>query len=143
MESAQNREAPFSLAPGSRAPVLRNVDYTAHDRFLILFLSTTCHYCVSRIPFYNRLQYIARESHAARALYAIFSEPSEAVEAFKIGSRLDIDSLVSLDFRSLGVRSTPTTLLIDKEGIVKRFWIGASENIESEILSHFQAKPGD
>ena len=56
---------------------------------------------------------------------------------------LSIEEVKQASFKSIGVRATPTFILVDSAGIVTSSWVGrlaASE--ESEVLSRLQVDGG-
>jgi thioredoxin-related protein len=54
---------------------------------------------------------------------------------------LAADDVKQLPLEVIGVRGTPTLLLIDKQGAVKESWVGKlPPDKETEVLNHFQVK---
>ena len=121
--------------PGERAPQLPGVNYSSSERSLVVFLSTTCPYCESSVPFYNKLESASVASNHRWNLYAVFWQPADRVRAFKARVNLAADALSGVDFRNYGVHSTPTLLLVDRIGVIKRVWLGASLSNETEIVA--------
>lgn len=101
----------------------------------MVFLRTTCHYCESSAPFYNRLHRLSLASDYKWKLFIVFSEPQEQVQAFLTRVHLGADPLPIANFDSFGVHATPTALLVDDAGVITRAWIGTSETVQSDILA--------
>lgn len=125
----------FPFQPGGQAPLMKGVDYTSSERSLVVFLSTTCRYCEKSVPFYNRLQNTGLASNHRSNFATVFWESTDQVLAFKTRVNLLAEPTSGVEFRSFGVHSTPTTLLVDSKGVVKKVWIGASEANESAIIA--------
>jgi hypothetical protein len=70
-------------------------------------------------------------------------QSADQVAAFKARVNLQAKSLPDVDFRRFGVRSTPTALLVDREGIVRKVWVGASRAGESAMLAALQSSHVD
>ena len=121
-----------NFRPGDRAPVVDGVNYASSPRSVILFLSTTCHFCESAAPFYNRLHSSILASHQKSKLVAVFSESEDQVRTFKTRLNLTADTLAG---RRFAVSGTPTALVVDKSGVITGAWLGTSKAIDSEILS--------
>ena len=119
---------------GDRAPAILGVEYGAAERSLILFLSTTCRYCEADAPFYNQLHDSALASGRRSQLYFVFAETSDRVKEYKVRTGLEGPSLSGVELRRVGVRSTPTALLVDRNGVIKGAWVGSSKPLNAEIL---------
>lgn len=121
--------------PGDRAPQIRGIDYASAQRSLVIFLSTTCHYCEASAPFYNKLHAVAEGTNGKWKFFTVFSQPGEQVQAFKARLNLAAYVLPGVEFRSFGVHSTPTAILVGKTGVVDRVWLGTSEAIETDVVA--------
>jgi peroxiredoxin len=124
---------------GSSAPVLPGISYASHDGSLLLFLSTTCHYCQDSVPFYNKLHAATSLSKGKWNVIGIFPQAADLVAAFKTRANLQPRLLPDVDFRRFGVRSTPTVMLVDPRGIVSQVWVGASRANESAISAMLES----
>ena len=118
--------------PGDRAPVISGISYREQSSSLVIFLSTMCHYCESSVPFYNRLTGLS--SHRGLRLFAVFAQPEDQVQSFRGRLGLLVDSVPGVNFSRIRVGSTPTVLLIDRIGVIKRTWVGVSTQNEAEII---------
>jgi len=57
------------------------------------------------------------------------------------GEGLTVDGLYDQPLRSLGVTATPTLLLVDTRGIVKKAWIGQlTPALEKEVVDAARGK---
>lgn len=116
--------ATINLASLTNAPAKRN---------FIMFVSEACHFCEQEMPFYRSL----RDKLPNRAsLIAVFPTGQPAPEGFLAERRVKVDRVVSSDtLSSAGVIATPTLLLVDERGKVRRAWIGAqTDSQHTEIV---------
>jgi hypothetical protein len=127
--------ASLLVQAGSIAPPITGISYASHEQSLLLFLSTTCRYCEDSVPFYNKLQGVALRSNDKWNVIGMFSQPGGLVTEFKARVNLEAKVVPGVEFRRFGVKSTPTVLLVDRQGVVKRVWVGASRASESAILA--------
>ena len=82
-------------------------------------------------PFYKKLAQVKGNTH----FVALLPQPVE--EGAKYLKRLGVfvDDVKQLPLDKIGVRGTPTLLLVDRSGVVKRFWTGKLQpEQESTVL---------
>ena len=120
-------QAARQFQPGMHAPAVRGVDYASADRTLVLFLSTHCGYCEKSVPFYKELSAKLAEGAAGRQrkLVAVFPQDTGEVNQYKTAKGLRIETVGGAVLGELGVSGTPTMLLVSREGVVLRAWMGA------------------
>lgn len=92
------------------------------ERNLVLVLSQTCRFCEQEMPFYQSLSEQLR-GHAS--LLALFPPGEKEPEKYLASRSVHVDRVVSGSYMELGVRGTPTLLLVDARGKIKRAWVGA------------------
>lgn len=137
------RPAGLPIQPGSSAPPVEGMSYGSHEQSLLLFLSTACRYCEASVPFYNKLHGVALRSSGKWNVVGLFLQPADQVAAFTARVNMEAKLLPEVDFRRFGVTSTPTVLLVDRLGIVRQVWLGASRASESGILSKLDSSHVD
>jgi len=128
LRQPQIRSAPpaaVAYRPGTKAPVVSGVEYARSDRTLLLFLSTKCTYCKMSAPFYRDLETKLEAGNAKHRLIAVFPQARSEVMEFKSLEKLDIEAVADAQLGELGISSTPTLVLVSREGIVIRTWVGA------------------
>ena len=91
----------INLAALTSAPSKRN---------LVLAISQTCHFCEREMPFYRRL---GNEAQGRAPLLVVFPAGEPAPEKFLAERSVRSDRTVSASFVELGLRATPTLLLVD------------------------------
>lgn len=113
------------------------VDWARNQRTLVLAISTTCHFCTESAPFFRRLAAANKDVKTV----AVLPQPvSEAMEYLR-GEGVQVDEVRQVPLNVLGVRGTPTLLLVNNAGIVTDVWVGKLEREqESQVLSAIAKK---
>jgi thiol-disulfide isomerase/thioredoxin len=100
---------------------------------LILFLSTSCPYCKESLPFYQQL---SRKLQGKVDLIAVFPQPQEQLQAWLEVANVPVSQIISAKLYTLGIPATPSLLLLDKTGKVKKIWVGRlDEQRQADLLS--------
>jgi hypothetical protein len=124
-EKVTHAEAPVSTAyaRGDRLLSIGGVEFGKSTRTLLLYVTTSCQYCIDSVPFYQDLA-IDRDYLAGRLkLMIVGSEPIDHLNAFAARYRLRPDQiLVSRD--ESRVRVAPTLVLVDERGTIEDVWSG-------------------
>jgi thiol-disulfide isomerase/thioredoxin len=118
---------------------LSGVSWGDSDETVLLALSDRCHFCSESAPFYQQL---AREVSQQKNVHLIAVFPQDASDGKKYLDNLGvpIDDVRQATLDSLGVRGTPTLIILDKSGAVKQSWVGRlTAERESEVLSRIKA----
>jgi len=118
---------------GSRIS-LRDINWSQSQRNLVLVLQKGCHFCTESGPFY---QHLIRETTALANVRLIAALPQDVGEArqYLSGLGVDVKEIRQAPPASLGVRGTPTLLLVDNTGTITDVWIGKlSPDQEAEVL---------
>jgi rhodanese-related sulfurtransferase len=99
---------------------------------VLLIASPDCTFCRQSAPFYKTLWAHSRKSGIP--LYVAVPSKSTAAEYLR-SSGLDKATLVTWKSVGLTVDGTPTLLMIDRTGIIRRSWVGMLKgNKETEVL---------
>ena len=124
---------PSSIANGIK--LLSSRDWSRSPQTLVLVLSTDCKYCTASAPFYRRV--IAQTSSSRHTkLLALFSQSSSEGQKYLHDLEVKIDEVEQMTLRTLGVKGTPTLILVDANGIVIRSWQGLlPREAEDEVLA--------
>lgn len=96
------------------------VDWGRNHRTLVLAISTTCHYCKDSVPFYQKLG--AAETDVK--LVAVLPQPVAEAQRYLSGGGVHVDDIKQISLNTLGVRGTPTLLLVNDVGVVTDVWVG-------------------
>ena len=135
--SRSDRPAPTGPAAGTQIAV-PGVSWSDSDETVVLALSNKCHFCTESAPFYQKLM---RELAAQKNVRVVAVFPQEIDEGKKYldGLNVPIINVAQATLDTLGVRGTPTLVLVDKTGTVKQSWVGRlTAERESEVLSRIK-----
>lgn len=127
--SVQSKPAPVLKAGDSL--LSSPIDWTKGEKNLVLVLSAKCRFCSESMPFYRT---IADRKTSNRELRMIALMPQEFGEASRYldDGQVSVDEVVRLNPGSINVRGTPTLILVDREGVVLKTWIGKL-TVEQEV----------
>jgi peroxiredoxin len=100
---------------------LPGVNWGKNGQTLVLALSTQCHFCTESAPFFRQLS-----EKPGKAFKIVAVLPQSATEAQEYLKRqgIHVDQLSQMPLEKVGVAGTPTMLLIDQSGIVRKSWVG-------------------
>lgn len=130
--SLQNPHSSIQKGTKMRLP---DVDWSMSPKTLLLVLSTDCTYCTASAPFYRRLVNHTAETANTR-LIAIFPQSATESREYLAKQDVKIDELQQAAPVSMGVRGTPTLILVDSKGVVIQSWDGVVRpDLESEVLA--------
>jgi hypothetical protein len=114
---------------------LPDTDWKRGDQTLVLVLSTGCHFCTESASFYKELVQ-KRAKQGNTRLVAVLPQPVDASRKYLSDLGIAVDDVRQLPPNSLGVRGTPTLLLVNKDGVVTDSWRGKlSPDKELEVMT--------
>lgn len=125
-------------AVGSKVSV-PDVEWGKNGRTLVLVLQKGCHFCAESAPFYQRL---VRDTAGREGLRLVAVLPQQAEEGRQYLKELGvpIDDVRQVSPNDLGVRGTPTLLLVDGSGAVTDSWVGQlPPDKEAEVLHRLKS----
>lgn len=123
---------PSSIAAGTKIN-LPNQDWAKNRKTLLLALSTTCKYCSASAQFYQR---VAQTASSNTKLVAVLPQTREESQQYLTALQLVIEDIQQVSPSSLGVRVTPTLILVDRAGSVRDSWAGQlPHEKEEEVLA--------
>lgn len=129
---------------GEKLPGSSRLDLSRADHTLLLFVRSTCAYCTASMPFYRKLTDARSKSGVSLNLTVVSSEPQEVLESYIKQYGVAADASVSLpdpELRQYKVRGTPTLVLADRDGVVRKVWVGQlREQAEREVLDLVSAR---
>jgi hypothetical protein len=106
---------------------------------LVLALSTHCGFCQESVPFYQKLAVFKNSSPARVRLATVMSEPKEEIEAYLKKQGIAADAVFSMPIAQIGVKGTPTLLLLDGQNKLIESWIGKLDSQgESDVIAHLK-----
>jgi thiol-disulfide isomerase/thioredoxin len=106
---------------------------------LVLALSTHCGFCQDSLPFYQKLAVFKNSSPARVRLATVMSEPKEEIEAYLKKHGIAADAVFSMPIAQIGVKGTPTLLLLDGQNKLIESWVGKLDSQgESEVIAQLK-----
>jgi thioredoxin-related protein len=136
--SAKPQQQAQAPATGSKISV-SDVDWGKNGRTLVLVLQKGCHFCAESAPFYQRLvrDTVGREGPR---LVAVLPQQVEEGRQYLNDLGVLIDQVRQAPPNDLGVRGTPTLLLVDSSGAVTDSWVGKlPPDKEDEVLHRLKS----
>jgi hypothetical protein len=132
-----NAAAP-ELSPGKNMDAhLLGVDWAKNHRTLVIVISTACHFCKDSLPFYRKLDTPA----AGVKMVAVLPQPVTEARQYLDNAGVHVDDIRQIALSKIGVRATPTLLLVNDAGIVTDVWVGRLEpEKETQVLSAIERK---
>jgi len=125
--------APVAAVGTNMKGRLTGVDYQKNGRTLVLALSTQCHFCTESAPFFRKLSESARPNVK---MVAVLPQSIPEGEQYLSGEGLQVDLVKQESLSRLGIRGTPTMLLVNGAGVVTKVWVGKLEaKQQQQVLS--------
>jgi hypothetical protein len=127
-----------STAPSIGAKVsLQGIDWSESNQSLVLALSTGCHFCTDSAQFYQRLVPSAR-THGTRVL-AVLPQPVPDSRAYLQTLGVPVSEVMQSPLSAVDVSGTPTVLLVDSGGKIRKAWVGKlGPEQESQLLAELR-----
>lgn len=135
---------PVSNRPARESPIgktitLENVNWKENKKTLVLYISVNCRYCTESSPFYQRL--VEENSSNRVPIIAVLPQAVEDAKAYLKAHNVNIVQVYNSSLEFIGVRATPTLMLVDENGIVIESWRGKlTEDKEAEVLSKLSSQ---
>jgi len=123
--STSKNPLPASVQVGDQLPSLAAYDWKSHDRTLVLALKNGCRFCEESFPFYRKLAELEKSNQTDAHLIAVFPDDPAAVRQHLETQRLAVEAFAGVELNQVKVAGTPTLILIDRQGLASRVWIGA------------------
>jgi hypothetical protein len=121
------------ISVGTRIPSLPGISFREAARTLVIVTQSSCQYCEKSAGFWRRLVIARDEKRSPLRILAVSGENVDTTRAFFAEHDVRADAFVSF---VLPVRGTPTLILIDSTGVVRRNWMGLppSTGAEDEVI---------
>ena len=119
-----------------------NVNWEHNGKSLVFFFIKDCAYCTSSAPFYR--QVIGEAARRDVKWLALLPNSIEDGKQYIQSLNLPIENVQSASLASYNIPGTPSVLFVDRHGIIKGAWLGATPTREGEMLEEliklFEAK---
>ena len=103
---------------------LDGVDLSKARLNLVIAMSTSCKYCVASTPFWRKLFKASSRDQSGVALIAVSPDDSSEVKEFFDREGMNPVQIVRASLKQLGVAGTPTIVLADGKGVIKKVYRG-------------------
>jgi hypothetical protein len=114
---------------------LPGLNWQTGRQTLLLALSTTCHFCTESTPFYRRL---SKERGETRIVALLPQDVGEG-EGYLKKAGVQVDEVKQISLGEIGLRGTPTVILVDDGGKVVSTWEGILQpERQNEVLSRIR-----
>lgn len=118
---ATPNKLPSKIAIGSRIS-LPDVDWSKHNKTLLLILQKDCRYCSESAPFYQRLTKTPVEKNIG--LIAVLPGSLDASRSYLNELGVTVSDVRQSKLSLLNVSGTPTLVLVNERGEVIQSWVG-------------------
>src|SRR5579859_934445 len=126
-----------TFKPGSSFN-LDNTDWANNGSTLVMGLQTGCRWCEASMSFYSDI--LHSNTNNSVHVIALFPQPVSEAQVFlhrylhQLGDKVTID-VRKVSFDKLGIRETPTLVLLVKHGHVQSSWVGKlSSEQENDVF---------
>ena len=110
------------------------VEWRKNYRTLVIALSTRCRLCTESAPFLRRL---ADEAGKTTKIVAVLPQTVPEAEGYLKAEGVRVDEVKQAAPGSIGVRGTPTILLVNEEAVVTSVWEGRVDaHQQAQALRH-------
>jgi len=132
--SASKRPPPY--LPGEAMTPMAGVDYHAADRTVLIFIRSTCNFCIRSVPFYQRLVTVRNQRGVSTQIIGAALTSDKGAEGFPAARGWSPDRMIRFDLGQVKVKGVPTILVVDRQGKVQETWFGQlSEQQQGELMT--------
>ena len=132
------RELPSGPAQGTQLSV-PGITWADSEETIVLALSDKCKYCTESAPFYKQLATETAKRPGVRVV-AVFPQDTSAGKKYLDDLGVAVNEVKQATLDSIGVRGTPTLMIVDKSGVVQQSWVGLLKGErETEVLNRVKA----
>lgn len=126
------------IQPGTKVE-LPGVEWKGGEQTLVLVLSETCHFCTESAGFYQKLAQAKAQQGGQPRLIAVLPQEVSKGQAYLSKLGVSVDTVMQAPMSAVGVRGTPTLILVDGAGLVKESWVGKlPPEKEAEVMSRLR-----
>jgi peroxiredoxin len=125
-------ELHHTITAGSKFE-LKAQGWRGTPKTVVLALSTNCHYCTESADFYRELSLQCHQRHIP--IIAVLPQEVTASRSYLTDEGVTVDEIRKVQLSDLRVDGTPTLVIVDDGGVVKKVWVGKlSSSKEKEVL---------
>lgn len=128
-----NKQMDINIAKGTKISI-NNEKWQNNNKNLILVLSTECTFCTRSASFYKKLTEEKTQNNAR--IIAVFPQSTQESEKYLSELGISVDSIKQVQLSEIGVKATPTLILVNKDGVALDSWVGKlPEEKEIEVMN--------
>lgn len=130
---ASTKRNPTGVQIGTKVNV-PDVDWNNNQKTLVIYTRKGCHFCTESMPFYKELA--QKQSEIATKIVIVSSDSVETSKGYFTEHGVVLSEIRQAKFVAVGIRGTPTLLLVNDKGEVLNSWVGRlSREREMEVIS--------
>jgi len=129
-QAAQSSD--YRIATDARL-IINGINWADSERTVLVALAKDCKYCSESALFYRRLA-AGLTSQTNSRLIALFSEKESEAEAYLKQLQVPIPEVHYVSLSSLGIKSVPTVVILDRNGVVTDMWVGKLSPLKESAL---------
>lgn len=125
-----------ALTIGERIESFDSIALGAHGTAIVAF-STQCKFCVASVPFYKTLAELDRMDGTDLRFVILAMEDLQRVTEYNRDHSIGAHAVLSFPrTRPVEIRGTPTLIVLDGGGRLKKSWIGQlTKKAEAEVIA--------
>lgn len=128
---------PPEIALGTKVSV-PGVDWAQNKQTLLVVLQKGCHFCSESAPFYQRLAREAGQNNVR--LVAVLPNETSVGRQYLAELGVPIEDVRQAALNSVGVRGTPTLMMVNEQGAVTGSWVGKlPEDKEADVINQLRS----
>ena len=115
---------------------LPSSDWSSARTNLVIAMSSHCRFCLASTPFYRQLADAANKDDSGKTLTVVSTESHDITQGFLMDHKIHVSRIFESSLAGLGIRGTPTILVVNSEGTIKRVYLGKlTAQEEQEVLA--------
>ncbi|HEY5838561.1 MAG TPA: hypothetical protein VIT19_05950 [Pyrinomonadaceae bacterium] len=132
--SPVNRRPNPQIEPGTKLQI-DGIDWAGNGQTLVIALSDKCRFCTESASFYQRLM----KGRGKTRVVAVFPQSDAEGKSYLEKLSVTVDEIKHTSFPAIGIRATPTLILMDANGSALKSWVGKlAADRETEVLDSLQ-----
>lgn len=134
----------LGIASGETLTLPEEAALASAEKTLIIALSPDCRFCTESMPFYRQLIDSRSAGGSDFRVVAVVGDRDRMWPEQRIlqAAGVEVDTMVSADFQSIGIVGTPTLVLVDRRGEALDVWQGKLDEKRQARVRRALAAPG-
>ena len=117
------------ITVGASMPDIPGIHFSDTDRTLVIVTQSSCPYCEQSAAFWKRLASARKRERSSLRIVAVSADKLDTTREYFERHGIAVDGFAST---LLPVRATPTLILVDSAGLVRRSWVGLPPTVKAE-----------